>query len=128
MTELSISLDARPGAAVVVARGKILYDTLQPLDDAITKILAGPKPQIVLDLHEVALCDSSGLQLFVDTHHHAEAAGGWFRLCRPQPIVRRVLEVTNLTSLLSLYESIDAAVSVPDPSGSGPASGDSPPG
>jgi anti-anti-sigma factor len=111
----------------VAVRGKILYDTLQPLDLVLKEILAGPEPQVVLDLHQVVLCDSSGLQLFLETQQHAVAAGGWLRLCRPQPMVRRVLEITNLTSVLSVYESVDATVSVPDSPGSGPSSGGGPP-
>jgi anti-sigma B factor antagonist len=127
VTELSIMVDAHAGGTVVVARGRILYDTVAPLDRALKELMAGPKPQIVLDLHEVVLCDSSGLQLLIDTQRHARAAGGWLRLCRPQPIVERVLEITNLTDLLPAYGSVDAAVSAPDASGSGRASSTTPP-
>jgi anti-sigma B factor antagonist len=111
VTELVVAVDQRPNAAILAIQGKILYDTLEPLDRTIKDILAGPVPQVVLDLHEVVLCDSSGLQLFLETRQHAVTAGGWLRLCRPQPIVLRVLEITNLTSVLPVYETVDAAVS-----------------
>jgi anti-anti-sigma factor len=127
VTELAINVDSRRGDTVVAVHGKIMYDTLQPLDRALKEILAAPAPRVVLDLHKVALCDSSGLQLFLDTRQHAVAAGGWLRLCGPQAMVRRVLEITNLTSILPVYESVDAAVSAPESTGSGPPSGNGPP-
>jgi anti-anti-sigma factor len=113
MTELSVAVDARPDRTVLAARGKILFDTRQPLDEPLRKALAGPHPRIVIDLHEVVMCDSSGLQLLVDAHRQATAAGGTLRLCRPQPFVQRVLDITNLTRILAVYESVEAAVSAP---------------
>jgi hypothetical protein len=36
-------------------------------------------------------------------------AGGWLRLARPNPQLRRILGVTNLDRLLGAYETVDAA-------------------
>lgn len=121
MTEMAVTVDQSPGGTIVAVHGKIMYDTHEPLDRVLKEFVAGSAPRIVLDLHGVGLCDSSGLQLILDTQRHAVASGGWLRLCRPQPIVRRVLEITNLTSVLPMYESVDAAVSGPGSSGSAPA-------
>lgn len=118
MTELWVTIDPRPGGTVVSVRGKILYDTEAPLGHALKTLLAGPAPQIVVDLHEVDLCDSSGLQLLIDTRRQAVVAGGWLRLSRPSPLVARVLEITNLTELMSVYGSVEAAVSGSESPGS----------
>jgi anti-anti-sigma factor len=118
MTELWVTVDARPDVTVLAVRGKILFDTQQPLDQAVKRALVESGPRIVVDMHEVTMCDSSGLQLLIDARRQAVPAGGWVRLCRPQALVARVLEITNLSSLLSVFDSVDAAVSAPEPPGS----------
>lgn len=119
-----MTAESRPGCRVLVVHGKIMFDTRQELDDAIKAALADSEPRIVVDLHGVALCDSTGLQLLIDGLRQATQAGGWLRLCRPQPIVERVFEITNLTTILPLYDSVDAAVSGDGPPGSGAHSRD----
>lgn len=119
MTELWVSSETREGATVITVGGKVLFDTLQALDNAVKAALAQRGPRVAVDLHEVTMCDSSGLQLLIDARRQAVPAGGWIRLCRPQPLVARVLEITNLTSLLPVFDSVDGAVSAPDSPGSG---------
>jgi anti-anti-sigma factor len=123
MTELSVTVDTRPHHTVLWVWGKIMFDTQGPLGEALTVALKVPEPRIVVELHEVAICDSSGLQLLIDAHRQAEAAGGWLRLSRPQGLVERVLKITNLDEVLPVYRSVDAAVSDPGPPGSGGLSG-----
>ena len=94
---------------VVAPQGRLYFDTVHPLRDALLLIAAADQPHIVLDLSEVPLCDSSGLNLMVQTHRLATRRGGWLRLAGPQPGVRRVLEATNLTQLLSIYDTLTAA-------------------
>ena len=119
MTELSITVDTQPHHTVLWVWGKIMFDTQEPLGTALTVALKVPEPRIVVDLHEVVLCDSSGLQLLIDAHRQAVAAGGWLRLCRPRGLVERVLQITNLAEILPVYRSLDTAVSDPGSPGSG---------
>jgi anti-anti-sigma factor len=57
--------------------------------------------------------DRSGLNLIVITHHAVGGRGGWLRLVSLQPLVRRVLDVTNLTRALSIHATTDDAVNAP---------------
>jgi anti-anti-sigma factor len=120
VTELRVGIDTRPGWTVLVVRGKILFDTHEPLSRALKEAMAGHQPKIVVDLHEVTVCDSSGLQLLVDAYRQVTAAGGAFRLARARSLVRRVLDITNLTTILVVHDSVDAAVSASPGSGSEP--------
>jgi anti-sigma B factor antagonist len=119
VTELSVTVDTRTHHTVIWVWGKIMFDLQAPLGEALAAALKVPEPRIVVDLHDVAICDSSGLQLLIDTHRQAVAAGGWLRLCRPQGLVERVLKITNLDVILPVFRSVDAAVSDPGPPGSG---------
>jgi anti-anti-sigma factor len=124
VTELWVTAEVRPEWTVLVARGKVLFDTYEPLGQALKEAVAQPGRKVVVDLDEVTVCDSSGLQLLVDTYRQLTANGGTLRLSRARSLVRRVLEITNLTTILVVFDSVEAAVSAPPSSGSEPRPGD----
>jgi anti-anti-sigma factor len=98
---------------VVAASGSIYFDTHEPLKETLLALAAEEKPRIILDLSEVDLCDSSGLNMMAQTHLIATRNSGWLRLAGVQPIVRQVLDATHLTRMLSLYETAEQAVEAP---------------
>jgi anti-anti-sigma factor len=98
-----------PGCTVVSPQGRLYFDTVRPLRDALLLIAAGERARVVLDLSDVAMCDSSGLSLMAQAHLLATRQGGWLRLAGVHPDVRRVLEATNLTRILPIYDTVEAA-------------------
>jgi anti-sigma B factor antagonist len=95
--------------SVVTPQGQLFFDTVAPLHDALLALGAGERPRVVLDLSGVEICDSSALNLMAQTHQVATRRGGWLRLVAPRPRVRRALQITNLTRLLAIYDSVEAA-------------------
>ncbi|HET6917919.1 MAG TPA: STAS domain-containing protein [Jiangellaceae bacterium] len=95
---------------VVTATGEIDFQSYQPLQELLMTQLRAGRSRLVLDLDAVSFCDSSGLGMFVSIHRRAGMAGGWLRLARPNPQLRRILAVTNLDRLLGAFETVDAAV------------------
>ncbi|MGN9907610.1 STAS domain-containing protein [Phytohabitans sp. LJ34] len=63
--------------------------------------------------NEVTFLDCTGLAALVAVRNAAVQAGGQMRVSHPQPIVRRVLEVTGLLAVFT------APTIVPTPTGSG---------
>jgi anti-anti-sigma factor len=94
---------------VVRVTGRLLFDTLPPLAEALSGPIPQACPRVVLDLSAVPMCDSSALNLLVRTWSTLTDAGGWLRLAGTQPLVDRVLEITNLTRILPRYSTADAA-------------------
>ncbi|HEX2361678.1 MAG TPA: STAS domain-containing protein [Jiangellaceae bacterium] len=94
---------------VVKATGEIDFQSYQPLLELLTAQLHIGRSKIVLDLDAVSFCDSSGLGMFVSIHRRAGMAGGWLRLARPNPHLRRILAVTNLDRLFGAYDTVEAA-------------------
>ena len=113
LTDERVTADVadRDGTTVVTVRGKVFYDTLSPLADALADLTRRPARQIVLDLSAVPMCDSSGLNLFVRTRADLAAAGGWLRLSGTRPMVDNVLHITNLDRILPRYATVDEALS-----------------
>lgn len=107
---VTTQITERDGAAVVTVQGKVLYDTLAPLTEALTGLAGRPALRLVLDLSGVSMCDSSGLNLFVRTRSQLAASGGWLRLVGTRPMVDNVLHITNLDRILPRYDTVEDAV------------------
>jgi anti-anti-sigma factor len=67
-------------------------------------LLNGDGGPLIIDVSELAFCDSSGLHAFCAIQAQAEATGHLTILRRPHPLVRRVLEMTDTLSLFVLEE------------------------
>jgi anti-anti-sigma factor len=111
--KLDISVSSGDPVVVAVA-GKIMYDTHEPLLTALLILAERPSPAIVLDLADVPMCDSAGLNMLVQAERRARANGGWLRLANVQSMVKRVLTITNLDTILATYEDVAQAISAGD--------------
>jgi anti-sigma B factor antagonist len=110
MTE-TLDVEVSSGNPVVVTvTGKILFDTHGPLLETLKSLTERSSPQIVVDLAGASMCDSTGLNVLIQTERRARANGGWLRLANVQPLVDRVLSITNLRAVLTPYDSVADAV------------------
>jgi anti-anti-sigma factor len=107
---LSVWVHQAADHTVVVAQGDVFFDTAEPLRQALTKAVTGPHPHVVLDLSAVSLCDSTGANVLVHAQRAASGHDGWVRLVGVQPMVQRVLEITNLTRILSIHPTVEDAL------------------
>jgi anti-sigma B factor antagonist len=98
---------------VVSAHGLLYLDTMQPLQDALLVQVGRDRSHVILDLGAVRQCDSSGLNLFVKAHRLAGEHGGWFCLAAPRPAVRRLLDLTNLSRVLRVFDTVEQAANPP---------------
>ena len=60
---------------------------------------------VVLDMSQVSFVDSAGLALLVKTQRRLAAADRRLVVLRPHPNVRRILDLTGLTEVLSVTDS-----------------------
>jgi anti-anti-sigma factor len=107
--EVRVAVRQGPDYTVVSPQGSLYLDTYGPLRDALLDIVSAERPHVVLDLSGTPICDSSALNLMVQARQIALRQGGWLRLAGAQPMVLRVLDVTNLTRVLDVYDTVDAA-------------------
>jgi len=71
---------------------------------------ASEPPRVVLDLAGADLLDAVGLGVVLEGVKRTAVGGGGLALARPEPHVRRELELTRLVEILPVHESIDAAI------------------
>jgi anti-sigma B factor antagonist len=90
-------------ADVVVLRlaGELDLSTAPYLSERIDEVVGDGRTAIVIDLHDVTFCDSTGMSAFIRGHHLSSAAGGSLRLTGARGVVARVLKISGLDTLLS---------------------------
>jgi anti-sigma B factor antagonist len=71
--------------------------------------LAQSGRSLVLDLADLAFCDSSGLGALVRVHKMTEEAGGTLCLARLQPQIKSTVTLTMLHRLFHLSEDLPDA-------------------
>jgi anti-anti-sigma factor len=103
LTQLSI--DTRcpsPGTARVAVAGEIDLSTADLLRARLLTVLSALRPQrLEVDLAAVTFLDCSGITVLVVAGNIAARTGCQLRITNPQPIVRRVLDLTGLLGVLT---------------------------
>ena len=62
------------------------------------------QPRIVLDLKNVSLIDSTGLELLLDVRDRCLQKGGALKLARPNHLCRDILEITGVAARLEIFD------------------------
>ncbi|MFH9352475.1 STAS domain-containing protein [Kitasatospora sp. NPDC017646] len=97
-------------AAVCTLAGDLDIETMEPARSALDDLVGQHPPLLVVDLAGVDFCDSSGLNLLLQTRMAAVAAEVAFRLAAPSVTVQRLLELTCADTVFSLHPTLDAAL------------------
>ena len=97
--ELTLRVDARDGATLVVCEGWLTADFAPKFKTEIKSLIPGAK-RIVLDLTPVTLMDSWGIGALVGVYVSARAAGCEIRVAGMSKHVRELLKLTHLLSVL----------------------------
>jgi anti-anti-sigma factor len=100
---LAFDTHTNDDTTVVRVGDSVFTDNRDPLLTALLHLADTPRACIVIDLTDVPLCDSSALNMLVQVHQRATATGGQLRLTNPQPMVRRILHITNLDQLIPIH-------------------------
>ncbi|RNL73287.1 STAS domain-containing protein [Streptomyces sp. I6] len=89
-------------AWVITARGDLDMTSLPPLDDALASASA-EHSTVILDVSGVTFGDSAFLNLLLRVHQKTE-----LRVAKPQPQLRRLLEITGADKVLDVRHDLDA--------------------
>ena len=97
-----VHVDQDGTTAVVRLIGEVDLDTAPTVESCLEKLLGERQHDIVVDLSEVSLLDSSGVTVLLHGYRAARAGGGSLRVENPTAEILRVLEVAGVTALLGL--------------------------
>lgn len=93
------------GHKIILLDGDIDYFCVSELKNAIFKLINDRTPSIILDLNNVEYMDSSGIGLIVTAYKVMSQYGGRMSLVNVQNDVMKLLKLTTIDSLMSIYNN-----------------------
>lgn len=101
----------RQGAVIVVG-GKETFaeDNLDELNRVLEDCLREPSPRVVLNLADVPLFDSLGLEWVLDAAERCAERGGQLQVAAANPLCRDILSVTGVGDRFERFDDVRAAV------------------
>jgi len=109
-----LNLDVRRerDCAVVRVSGSAGMSEAEPMRLRLEELADSRIPVIVLDLTEMDFICSAGLAAIISAHLRSRHHRGQIKLVNPQPAVKDLLELTRLTKLFPVHETLDQALRV----------------
>jgi len=102
---------SKQGAINVITGGvPITAEHLEALSDSLEACLAHGQPRAVLDLDEVALIDSAGMELLLDIQEIFEQRAGTLKLASPNPLCRDALSATGVAGQFEIHGEVKTAI------------------
>jgi anti-sigma B factor antagonist len=102
--------NAGEGVTVLAIRGEIDVSTAPELRERLLAATKDPPRTVVVDLSQVSFLDSTALGVLVSGVKRLRGDGGDLRLVVTGRSVAKVLQITGLVEVFSIFETVDAAV------------------
>jgi len=116
-SKLKLSLETRNRGDVMIvhAQGRIVYrDEAAALSRMVGDVLQNGG-KVVLDMSGVSSIDSAGIGELAALHSLALSQNADLKYASPSPLVRDLLDLTNLDSVLEIHPSVPEAVAAFQP-------------
>jgi anti-sigma B factor antagonist len=99
------------GVTVISLSGNVLGGPdANALNDQLRSLLDKKKTHVIIDLGDVQFINSSGLGMLIGGMSTMRKGGGELKLARASKKVQNLLEMTKLTTLFDVHETVKAAV------------------
>jgi anti-sigma B factor antagonist len=112
-TNMALKITSREvdGVMVLALEGRIVFgEEAAALHEKLESVLAAGKAKLVLDLKNVKMIDSSGLDTLVIAHNSAKSRGASLRLCNLGSRSSELLRITRLVKVFEVSASEEDAV------------------
>ena len=108
--KLRLEASNRGDVMIVYCQGGIVYrDEAAALSRLVGEILENGG-KVVLDLSGVSSIDGAGIGELVFLHTWAQSRNADLKCANPSPLVRGLLDLTNLNSVLEMYPDVHEAL------------------
>jgi anti-anti-sigma factor len=95
---------------IVTARGRLDGNASADFTDHVGRLIESPHPKLLIDFTGVDFLTSAGVWAVLVLSKKIKSAGGSFALCSVRDSVREVLDVSDLTSMLSIHPARAEAI------------------
>ena len=107
--DLGLDVTERNGYAVLSVRGEVDVYTAPRLRERLVELVSQGHRNIVVDLEGVDFLDSTGLGVLVGGLKRLRSHDGDLTLVCTQRRILKVFEITGLTKVFAIHDSVDAA-------------------
>jgi anti-sigma B factor antagonist len=108
---LQIAQRVAAGIAVFELSGHLVFDEGDRIfRDQVKAFAAAGGRRLIVDLSRVSYVDSGGVGSLVEMYLHLMKRGGQLKILRPSVAARRVLEITQLDSVLEIFGEEEHAI------------------
>jgi anti-sigma B factor antagonist len=109
--ELNIDLKTENGGGTLIfkLRGSLDLATAPTVRAALSDATENGNHDLIVDLTQLEFLDSTGLGVLIGAHRRAAERGGSFRLVITDGPISRLLNITGLLGVFSVYHTVDAA-------------------
>jgi len=109
--ELGLEVDeSHPPFTVLAVKGEVDVYTAPRLREKLVELVSHGSQHLVIDLEGVDFLDSTGLGVLVGGLKRLRSHDGDLSLVCSQHRILKVFEITGLTKVFSIYDSVEAAV------------------
>jgi len=98
------------GVVLAVLRGEFDLQASRDLEPIFNRHLDQQTPALLLDFHEVAFIDSSGIASLITYFREARDFGGKLALARVSAPIQNVFNLVSLGTFFPLFEDIPIAL------------------
>lgn len=110
--DLGLDVSEHGATTVLSVRGEVDVYTAPRLREKLVELVSQGKHNIVIDLEAVDFLDSTGLGVLVGGLKRLRSHDGELSLVCTQHRILKVFEITGLTRVFTIHDSVDAAVAV----------------
>lgn len=108
--DLGLQVTRHGTCSVIAVFGEVDVASVPRLREQLHSLVAEGQNRIVVNLDGVGFLDSTGLGVLVGALKRVRAHGGSLGLVCNQPQILKVFEVTRLTRVFDLYETVEQAI------------------
>ena len=99
------------GVVVLALDGNVLGGPeATALNEELHRLIDQRKYNVVVDLSQVSLMNSSGLGMLIGGYTTIQNAGGMLKIACANEKVRNLIAISKLTNLFTFHPNIDAAI------------------
>lgn len=98
------------GMKVLEVAGEIDVYTAPQFKEAVNQVISGGQKHLIIDMGAVTYMDSSGFGTLLSATRRLRPQGGTINLVRCNTAIDRILRITRLNTVFSLFDSVEDAL------------------
>jgi anti-anti-sigma factor len=106
-----VDVENRKDGVILVPHGGLIGgDLTESLENAVDEALKQPIRFLIVDMSDIDHINSIGMAAVIRAHAQSRKNGTRFTMCRARERIRTAFEITRLTTLDILCESLEQAL------------------